>query len=172
MVQESKSLRFILIATVLVVNAFVIALLAYKLSEDKVQQQREVRTATENLALLLDHNVTESVSKIDLSLHELADQLERELRLRGRLGGREMDALLAHRSAWLSGFTEFRVTDASGAVKFGSGLAPRSNAAAYTDRAFFMAQMSRGESGPMKMFGGCAWHHVFCSGPLAIPPDV
>ena len=146
MEQKTQHLRFILIAAVLVVNAFVFALLAYKLSEDKVQQELEVRRMTENTALLLDHNVTEAVGRIDLSLHELTEQLERQLRLSGLLGSREVESLLAYSRAWLPGFAELRVTDDSGELIFGPEPVPGPGAA-QADRDFFMAQKNRGDNG-------------------------
>lgn len=146
MLHGAHFIRHMLITAVLVVNVFVMALLAYMLSEAKQQQEREVRTTIENLVLLLDHNVTESVSKIDLSLRELVDQLERELRLHGRLGDSEVNALLTDRRAWLANLTDFRVTDASGMVKYGEGVVP-GGIVTYADREFFVTHHDRKDSG-------------------------
>ena len=146
MTKSAKPLAWILIATVLAVNAFVFALLAYKLIEDKDQQEREVRTAAENMALLLDHNISEAVSKIDLSLREIADDLERTLRDRGRLAESDVNALLARRNALISAHTEIRVTDDSGTVRYGPRLTTDSRLSiAYQD--FFAVHRQRSDSG-------------------------
>ncbi|MCX7174002.1 MAG: diguanylate cyclase [Proteobacteria bacterium] len=146
MLHGAKFIRFMLLTAVLVANTFVIGLLAYMLIEAKQQQEREVRTAIENLALLLDHNVTESVGKIDLTLRELVDRLERELRLHGRLGDTETNAVLADRRDWVAKLTDFRVTDASGTVRYGPGVVPGGDAS-YADREFFIKHRSRDDSG-------------------------
>ena len=146
MLQSTKSLRLILIAAVLVVNALAISLLAYQLLVSKEQQEREVRTAAENLTRLIDHNLSESVGKIDWSLRELADHLETELRLRGRIGDREGAALLAQRQAWLAALADFRVTDASGKVRFGPGVQPGAKIS-YAEGEPFITHRNRSDGG-------------------------
>ncbi len=146
MTKSTKSLTWILITAVLAVNAFVFALLAYKLIEDKTQQEREVRTAAENLALLLDHNISEAVSKIDLSLREIGEDLEKTLHDRGHLTEREVTAQLSHRNALISPYTEIRLTDDTGTVRFGSGQTADSRVnIAYQD--FFANHRQRIDSG-------------------------
>ena len=108
----SKFLRPILITTILAVNIFVIGLLAFALSMAKVRKEQEIRTTVENVALLLDHNISELVDKIDLSLRETANYLEREIRSRGRLDDLAGNALLAERRAWLSELAALQVIDA------------------------------------------------------------
>jgi len=144
MLQGTRSLRFILIVALLVVNAVVVSLLAYQLSAGREQQEREARTATSNLALLLEHNATETVGKIDWSLRELAEHLESELRLHGRIDDRRANTLLAERRSWPSALADFRVTDASGRVRFGPGLGPESKIS-FADRPSFIAHRSRSD---------------------------
>ncbi len=133
-----------LIMTVLVVNSFVILLLAYTLSEAKHRDEREVRTTTENLSLLLDHNVTALVSKIDLSLIEIADEFEKELQLSGHLDNGKMGDLLATRRVWLPEVSNFRVTVVSSDARPGPGIAARTN---FTDLKFFNARRGPHDSG-------------------------
>ena len=142
----TKHLRLILIAAVLVVNIFVFALLAFALAEAKNRQEMEVRTTVQNLALLLDQSVAASAREIDLSLREVADSLERELRLNGRPDERNMNALLTSRQNWISQLAEIRITDASGTVRHGLDVKPGSSAT-YRDRPFFITHSSRPDSG-------------------------
>jgi len=135
-----------LVAAALAVNMFVVGLLAYALREAKDAQEREVRGTLENLALLLDHNLTESASKIDLSLREIADHLEREMRLRGRLDAREIDTILENRRAWISGIGEFRAIDAAGAVRFGRRT-EQDDHIDFGDRPYFIAHRDNRDSG-------------------------
>jgi PAS domain S-box-containing protein len=143
----TKSIRLALIAAVLVVNAFVVFVLAGKLIEAREQAEREVQVTTQNMALLLDHGVTEMTKKIDLSLRSGVEELEKMLRSsRGLDDTAGVEALLAERSAWLSGIADFRITDASGAIKFGPGVHSEANVS-YADRAFFIALRDRGDAG-------------------------
>jgi len=119
--------RLVLIATVLAVNLFVAALLAYTLNEARAQIERDVAKNVENLSMLLDQSITGSVGRIDLSLRGIGDRLQRDLRVAGRLDGAEVEALLANHRAWLSDLAQLRVTDAAGVVRFGPGSAPGAN---------------------------------------------
>ena len=146
MLRKRKPFGIILIAAVLLLNATAIALLVFDSMRAREQKEREVVANLENLALLLDHNISQVLSKVDWSLLEIADQLQRELRLRGRLETQETNALLADRSTWLSDIPNFSVTDAAGLVRFGSALLPGSRAS-YTDRKFFLVHKSNADSG-------------------------
>ena len=69
----SRSVLAALILITLAVDIIVVGLMSYGLNATKSVQEREVRAAVESTALLLDHNITESVSKVDLSLREIKD---------------------------------------------------------------------------------------------------
>jgi len=143
---RSPPLLGFLVMVVLAMNLIVIGLLAHGLREEKETQEREVRATLENLALLLDHNLTESASKIDLSLREIANDLEREMRLRGRLDGREVNAALADHRAWIAGIGEFRVIDAAGVIRYGRGTDPEANIGS-DDRPYFAAHRDNHDRG-------------------------
>ena len=147
MLKSESSLRIILIAAVLVVNGFAIALLVNELILAKDHQEHEVRTATNNLALLLEHRVAESVGKVDMSLRELAHGLERSLRRRGRLDDAEVRELLGDPQSGLAMFPDFifQVTDAGGANR--GGRAEPGNRASFADRDFFLAQRAADGNG-------------------------
>jgi len=139
--------RLVVILTVLLVNAFVVALLADNLIEAKDQEERDVQTTTQNMALLLDHGVTELTGKIDLSLRGIASELERQLRSNGRLDNPQaVDAMLAERSSWMNGMAEFRVADAAGVLRNGPGVSAGA-VVSYADRAFFSAHRDHPEQG-------------------------
>ncbi|HXP97981.1 MAG TPA: EAL domain-containing protein [Telmatospirillum sp.] len=139
MLHASRFFRAILILTFLAVNMFVIGLLAYALTLDRDQRENDVRTALENVTTLLDHDITESVGKIDYSLRGLADELERELVSRGRLDSQSVDALLRTRRDWLSGLADFHVIDASGALRYDPREGERDDLT-FADRDYFIAQ--------------------------------
>jgi diguanylate cyclase (GGDEF)-like protein/PAS domain S-box-containing protein len=141
------NLRPVLIAAVVAANLFVCGLLAYMLNAARNQQEGEVRTAVENVALLLDLSITEAVGKIDLSLRAIADDLEGELRRKGRLEDLDAAAILGGRRTWLSGFAAtFRVTDTSGTVRYCTdcALADQDN---FANRDFFSRHHRRDGGG-------------------------
>lgn len=142
----AKSLRPILIAIVLAVNIFVIGVLAYALDVAKAQQEREVRTAVENVAVLLDHDISETATTIDLSLRGIAEKLEGEMRLGRNLEDYDIKALLEERQRWTSGIVEFRVLNASGAFIVGLGVKPQANVN-LADHDYFIAHRDHKDSG-------------------------
>ena len=115
----SRSVMAALILITMAVDITVVGLLSYGLNATRNLQEREIRATVESTALLLDHNISESVSKIDLTLHEIEDWLEHELRVKGRIEDREAKMFLDNRKSWLSGLANFRVTDEHHLVWFG-----------------------------------------------------
>jgi PAS domain S-box-containing protein len=146
MFQGTKSLRLILILVVLLFNAFVIYLLTDSLLQARDQREREVRTTVENVALLLDQNVGSLSQKIGLSLRDIADALEKDLRVSKQLEEKETNELLSERRDWMSRNVDFRVTDDTGLVKYGPGVVP-GNYASYADRNFFIAHRASPDRG-------------------------
>jgi len=146
MLQTSRFYRLTLITTVLAINIFLAGLLAYALNETKHAQERDVRKTVENLAIVLDQNIGQATSKIDMSLRVIADELERELRLRGRLDDLDVNALLGDRRAWASSLADFRVSDASGTIRFGPGVEPGRNTS-LADRFYFITHRDHRDSG-------------------------
>jgi PAS domain S-box-containing protein len=150
MLQAKKSVRLTLISIMLIANCFVIGLLTYALDAAKKQQEREVRTSIENLALLLDQNITTFASKIDLSLTEIADHLEQDMSRQDtsdtKQTSAQINAMLAMRRDWLAGLVDLRATDSSGTVRYGTGVTPASSTS-YADRGFYLAHQTRKDSG-------------------------
>jgi diguanylate cyclase (GGDEF)-like protein/PAS domain S-box-containing protein len=147
MLHSLRHLRPILIIAVSALNLIVIGLLAYALNLAKEQREREVTGTVENVATLLDHDIVQSASRIDLLLRDAVDELERQLRLRGGLDGPELNAFLSKRQDWLFGLAEFRVTDASGAVRYGPGSESETAATSFADGQDFFAHRSRKDTG-------------------------
>ena len=146
MAAGSVTLHVALISLVLSMNLFVAGLLAYALNAARHQQEKEVRATVENMALLLDHTITGSVDKIDLSLREIADRLGGKARSDRAMDRGEVDALLMREGEWLSGLASFRVTDAAGIIRFGPGVVAE-EAASLADRDYFIAHRRRPDLG-------------------------
>lgn len=71
MLQKNKSIFVFIVLTVVIMNIFMIALLAYTLQTSRERKEAEVRTNVENLTLLLEKSISISSREIDLSLHTL-----------------------------------------------------------------------------------------------------
>ncbi|MTJ84064.1 MAG: EAL domain-containing protein [Telmatospirillum sp.] len=128
---RSGSLRLILTAVVVALNLFVMALLAYTLSEAKDTREQEVRREVETLSTLLDNNFTSSADKIDLTLREAANRLEQDLRQRGHLDDRAGAALLTDWRAWISGLARLSVVDETGTLRCEAPGAPTGDKGAF-----------------------------------------
>ena len=142
----SRSVMAALILITMAVDITVVGLLSYGLNATRNLQEREIRATVESTALLLDHNISESVSKIDLTLHEIEDWLEHELRVKGRIEDREAKMFLDNRKSWLSGLANFRVTDEHGTILYGSGTFP-SESTSISDRDHFIVHRENSRSG-------------------------
>ncbi|MDR3439369.1 EAL domain-containing protein [Telmatospirillum sp.] len=99
------------------------------------------------MASLLDVSVTEAVGKIDLSLRATVDELEEQLRRHGHLDDLNVNTSLDNRRTWVPRFSStFRVTDASGAIRYCSGCVS-GNEDRRADDDFFVTHRSRNDSG-------------------------
>ena len=138
--------RLFLIAAVLLINGVSIAFSVYSLRAEKSLIERDIGRQVENIARLLDKEISDSARMIDLSLREIADHLERQLQLRPALDDAEISSLLVQRREGLSGIADIRVADATGAVRYGPGVA-EGGAQTYGDRDFFRAHSANPNSG-------------------------
>ena len=146
MLMRNRFQQSSLIAAVLLISTSIVSLLLYSLSDAKAHKEQEVRLATVNLATLLDQNISNAVQKIDLTLRDLTDEMERKLRQNGKINPEEMNATIVTRRAWLSEAVEFRVTDATGSVEYGAGVVS-SVTASYADRPFFIQHRQQPDLG-------------------------
>ncbi len=142
----SRRLRVVLIAGTLAANVFVGGLLTDMLATTKNRLDSDVRTAAENVALLLDIAVTEIVSKVDLALRATVEELESELLRNGRPDDRAVAAFLAQRQAWFAGLPlTLRVIDAAGTARYCSGCTGVDGS--FANRDFFVASRNGEQSG-------------------------
>ena len=147
LLRPTRSLGLALTLSVLVFNLFVLLLLASNLYRNHRQAELEARVSTQNLALLVDQSLSEMTKKIDLSLLGIVAELERSLRQTGpQTAADSQEVMLAQRSHWIGDIAEFRVTDASGLVVLGPGVAAGTRAF-YKDRDFFRAHESSAGTG-------------------------
>ena len=94
MLHKNKPVFIILVLTVMIINIFMISLLAYTLHTSREREEAEARTSVENLTLLLEKSVSSSSREIDLSLNTLQVYLEKELRDKQQIDDKEINILI------------------------------------------------------------------------------
>ena len=139
MSSQGANLKLRLTIAVVALTLCVLGLLAYGLYSARLRQEEAVATEVENLGELLEQGIHGSVQRIDLSLLNIVDQLQRDLQQHGRLNATVVNAMLQTQRAWQGDVVQFRVADATGAVRYGPGVLPGSTFS-YADRAFFADQ--------------------------------
>jgi PAS domain S-box-containing protein len=117
-------------------NLIVFAFSGYTLYQSREQHELLAETTTRNVASALDQNLSNSVSRIDLALQAVADEMERQLAARS-LGGMEMTAFLARQEQRLPEVEAFRIADAEGRVILGKGVDPAVRTS-WADRDYFL----------------------------------
>ncbi|HIJ37929.1 MAG TPA: PAS domain-containing protein, partial [Rhodospirillaceae bacterium] len=119
---QRRSIKSTFIISVIAVNIFVSGLMAYGLLTERERQENEVRSSLENMALLLEQNISNDASKIDIVLKAISSELEAVLQTKGHFDEASVNSILNQRSAWLNEDVEFRVTDESGNLKYGNSI--------------------------------------------------
>lgn len=141
---RSLGLRWLLVLMVL--NGTMLSWGIYSILDSKQAYQEKARLTTQNMARLLDQSVSSSVSKIDLTLLSVVDELENQLRDRGHLDASQSNAFLLAHQKRLTELSSLRVADASGRVILGKGVSS-STQASWADRDFFSALRVRNDLG-------------------------
>lgn len=143
--RPARHLRPLIIGALLAANLLVLALSFSSLQQARVQYELNARTQTENIAQALDQNVASSIEKIDLALHSVADELERQLQ-HGRIAPETAEIYLERLLARLPEVEALRVADAAGNVFLGRGV-DRKNQLSWADREYFLAHRSDPSAG-------------------------
>lgn len=164
MLQKNKSIFVFIVLTVVIMNIFMIALLAYTLQTSRERKEAEVRTNVENLTLLLEKSISISSREIDLSLHTLQAYVEKELRDKKQLDNNEINNLIQRQQDWISYVARINITDEKGQVQFGqSDIDRRLNYAKYSvfkdaqqhnENQLFVTKLMRDPNGQ-------GWVHLF-----------
>ena len=98
-----------------------LALVAWSLYESRQLQEQRTLIQTQNLATILEQNLSEKLRTIDLALHAARDEFERQTR-QGTVQAGELDQFLGRLQARLPELDGLRITDARGQIRYGQGL--------------------------------------------------
>ena len=88
MLHKNRSVFILLVLTVVIMNMFMISLLAYTLHTSREREEAQARTGVENLTSLLEESVSSSLQEIDLSLYTLKTYIEKELSNKKQINNR------------------------------------------------------------------------------------
>lgn len=119
MLHKNKSIFILLVLTVMIMNIFMISLLAYAIHTSRERKEAEARTSVENLTTLLEKSVSSSSQEIDLSLYTLQTYIEKELRQKKQINDKEMNLFIQKQKDWIGSVARMLIIDAKGQVQFG-----------------------------------------------------
>lgn len=165
MLHKNKSIFIFLVFTVVILNIFMISLLAFTLHTSREREEAEVRTSVENLSLLLEKSVSGISKEIDLSLYFLQTHLEKALAENKQPNAQELNVLIQKQEKWISSVTRIHITDETGQVTF-SDSDPAGGLSSYANYSFFKAlqQQAKDQLFVTKLIrdpNGQGWIHLF-----------
>jgi len=134
--RPTRLLKLQLLAVFIALNTVAALWVASTLSEDRDYRVQKAESTTQNLALVLDQNITTAVEKIDLALLSLVDEFERQFREGGRLDAVRANELVLTYTKRLEGLNGIRIADAEGTVVLGTDVVPQARVS-WADRPFF-----------------------------------
>ena len=129
--------RLLLLSGLLATNLLVIALIGYSLNESHQNYERRADLLTSNMVAALELTLANAVDRVDLGLHAVVDELERQLASHGRVEPAAMKAVLERHALRLPEVEAFRVADAAGRVFLGPGVRP-DQPVSWADRDYFI----------------------------------
>ncbi len=106
-----------LVFGVVLVNAFVIALVALGLGRSRDLYRQQAAINAENISGVLEENLAGTIDRIDFSLFAVQDEIRREVAA-GGVDRRALETFLARQDARLPETLGLRVVDAQGVIRY------------------------------------------------------
>ena len=144
--QPARHLGKLLLVALLALNSGAAWWATRHLTSQREQAVQKAELNTQNLAATLDQNIDSSVDKIDLALLSVTDELQRQLREKGRYSDSSVEHLLLDYQQRLSGLITLRVANANGDVVLGPDVR-KNNPHNVSDRAFFKTLRASSSAG-------------------------
>jgi PAS domain S-box-containing protein len=129
--------RYYLIGWI-VLNLLVAAWGINDLRQSRRLYEDQTVSTTQNLARLIDENITQRSYAIDLSLRTIADELTRQL-AQGGIDQKNIGAFLKNHAQWIPELYAIRITDEKAQVLWGTDYDAGSKSISWSDRDFFLA---------------------------------
>lgn len=134
-ITTSKRRRVGLVLVLVCANLLVLVLSGNLLYLSRQNAELRAETQTQNIANALDQTVSSDIDKVDLALHTVADELERQLAGKG-VDEAAMEVFLARLEQRLPQVEAVRVAQADGLVVLGRGL-NKAEGISWADRDYF-----------------------------------
>ena len=142
--KSSRRLRWFLIAGLVGSNLLALLLSGYALHQSHQQFEQRAEVLSQNVASAVDQHLSSSIEKIDLALHTIADELERQLATGKGIDEPTMNAFIHRHEQRLPEVEAFRVAQADGRVILGKGLI-KSEGASWADRDYFIEHRAQSD---------------------------
>jgi len=126
-----------LMSGMLMINLFVVGFAGFLLIQSRQLHAERTANSTQNLARSLEQTITNVFDKTDVALLAVANEAERQLAM-GRFDKVRLDAYISKQKAHIPELANMRVTNAKGAVAYGTGL-PAGETVNVADRDYFIS---------------------------------
>lgn len=159
--KHRQQLRWSLLVSIVGANIVVLGLSIFSVLLDRQHYEQRAQLRTQNIAMALDQAVSKSAEKIDLVLHAIVLELEREV-AQGTVSEPFIEAYLDKHVHRMPELEAIRVVDAQGLVFLGNSdkrLKPQS----VTDRDYFTHLRDHAQTGLFvtePLFGRMVNHHI------------
>lgn len=121
--RSSKLFLWCLLGGVLCLNLLILAIVGSSLYRSQHVHQERAKAATQNLAQLLEHDLTSSLDKIDLTLRDMKEDLE-GFGFDRNGQSKAINEMIANHYARHPELDSLRVANARGEIVYGTGVVP------------------------------------------------
>ena len=130
--------------SVAVLNLVLIGLVAWALQQSRQRFEERAEVTVDNLSRLMEQDIAASVRVIDLTLQDLASEIERHAPQRERMAW--INALTEEKLRYLPELDALRIADAQGDMVGGTGFVPNTRVN-IADRDYFVRLRTQPEAG-------------------------
>lgn len=141
-----KNFRFVLLFCLIGGNSLLGGALYYGVMQFKISYENEAKNKADNISLLIERNISESLGKIDLILLDIKDHLENLESENKPFSHEYINSLLLKNQKLIEASAVIRITDQTGVARFGSGT-DSPILINYNDREYFNEQRTNPNAG-------------------------
>ena len=144
---ETRCSPFILrlLAVAVTANLIVCAIAGSSLWQSRLRYDKSADITTQNLSFVLSSHIADTISKIDLIVLTVADEVEQQLAF-GGIDASKLNAFIERHQALLPALDGLRVVNAKGENAYGIGVKPGA-LTSVADRAYFTQLRSDPKAG-------------------------
>lgn len=102
---------------VYLINLFVIGMTVLVIERNRAEKVAQAVTLTENYSRIFEESLSGFISKIDISLHMLGDEVSRQM-ASGGINRKALESFIAHQDSLIPEALGLRVVDAQGIIRY------------------------------------------------------